>query len=49
LRQIIMSGLRRQPEDRPTASEMAIAFQPLVAQVPHRFVMTKSGWAGVAE
>lgn len=46
LQRIVMSGLRRRPEDRPTASELATAFQPLVAQMPHRFVMTKSGWAG---
>jgi serine/threonine protein kinase len=49
LRQIILSGLRRDPGDRPTASEMAMAFQPLVAQLPYRFVMTKSGWAGRAD
>jgi serine/threonine protein kinase len=49
LRQIIMSGLRRDPADRPTASEMAMAFQPLVAQLPYRFVMTKAGWAGRAD
>jgi hypothetical protein len=49
LRQIIMSGLRRQPEDRPTAAEMAMAFEPLMAKLPHRFVMTKAGWAGMAD
>jgi hypothetical protein len=49
VQQIIMSGLRRRQEDRPTASEMAMAFQPLVAKVPHRFVMTKAGWAGQAD
>jgi serine/threonine protein kinase len=49
LTQIIMSGLRRDPSDRPTASEMALAFQPLVAELPYRFVMTKSGWAGRAD
>jgi eukaryotic-like serine/threonine-protein kinase len=49
LQRIIMSGLRRNPGDRPSASEMAKAFQPLVAQLPYRFVMTKSGWAGRAD
>jgi eukaryotic-like serine/threonine-protein kinase len=44
LQEIIMSGLRRRPEDRPSASEMAMSFQPLVAELPYRFVMTRSGW-----
>jgi eukaryotic-like serine/threonine-protein kinase len=44
LEQMIKKGLSRRPEDRPTASEFAMALQPLVAELPHRFVMTKGGW-----
>jgi serine/threonine protein kinase len=44
LKQIILCGLRRRPEDRPTASELAMAFEPLVAELPHRFIMTNRGW-----
>ena len=44
LSELIVKALSRQPEDRPTASELALALQPLVAELPHRFVMTKSGW-----
>jgi eukaryotic-like serine/threonine-protein kinase len=44
LREIIGQGLQRQPEDRPTASELARALEPLVAELPHRFVITKWGW-----
>ncbi|HLY48523.1 MAG TPA: serine/threonine-protein kinase [Solirubrobacteraceae bacterium] len=44
LQQIIIQGLRRDPQDRPTASELAMALQPLVAELPHRFILTKSGW-----
>jgi serine/threonine protein kinase len=48
LREMILRGLSRRPEDRPTASELAMGLQPLVAELPHRFVMTKSGWAARA-
>lgn len=44
LREVISQGLRRHPDDRPSASELAMALQPLVAELPHRFVMTKGGW-----
>jgi serine/threonine protein kinase len=44
LKDLIMSCLRRRPEDRPLAAEVATSLQPLVAELPHRFVMTKSGW-----
>jgi len=44
LRRIIGQGLRRDPNERPTAAEFAMALQPLVAELPHRFVLTKSGW-----
>jgi serine/threonine protein kinase len=44
LRELLPEMLRRRPQDRPTASELAMALQPLVAGLPHRFVMTKSGW-----
>lgn len=45
LRQIILEGMSRAPEDRPTAGDLATALQPLVAEIPHRFVMTAWGWA----
>jgi eukaryotic-like serine/threonine-protein kinase len=44
LQDMIKQGLSRDPEDRPTASEFAAALEPLVSELPHRFVMTKSGW-----
>lgn len=44
LGETILRGLSRNPEDRPTAAEFAMALEPLVAELPHRFVMTKSGW-----
>lgn len=44
LRQIILAGLQRRPEDRPRAADFAMALQPLVADLPHRFVMTGRGW-----
>lgn len=44
LRKIIIQGLRRSAVDRPTASELAISLQSLVAELPHRFVMTRWGW-----
>jgi hypothetical protein len=44
LQDLIRQGLSREPEDRPTASEFAMALQPLMAELPHRFVMTKGGW-----
>jgi len=43
-RELIASALNRDPKQRPTASELATALQPLVASLPWRFVMTKSGW-----
>ena len=45
LKKLILAGLSRRPEDRPTASEFAMSLQPLVAELPYRFVMTKWGWA----
>ena len=44
LRELIVAMLRRDPTERPAASEVAGALQPLVAQLPHRYVMTKWGW-----
>lgn len=44
LREALIQALSRDPQARPTAAEFATALQPLVAQLPHRFVMTKSGW-----
>jgi serine/threonine protein kinase len=44
LQDVIRQGLSRDPEDRPTASEFASALEPLMAELPHRFVMTKGGW-----
>jgi serine/threonine protein kinase len=44
IQEVIFQGLRRRPDDRPVASELALALQPLVAELPHRFVMTKWGW-----
>jgi serine/threonine protein kinase len=48
LREMILKGLSRPPEDRPTAAEFAGALQPLAAELPHRFVMTKGGWQASA-
>jgi serine/threonine-protein kinase len=44
LSEMILAGLQRRPEDRPTASELAMALQPLVAEIPHRYVITRWGW-----
>jgi serine/threonine protein kinase len=44
LREVLAQALSRDPQERPSAAEFAGSLQPLVAQLPHRFVMTKSGW-----
>jgi serine/threonine protein kinase len=44
LREVILQGLRREQADRPSASELATSLQSLVAELPHRFVMTRWGW-----
>jgi serine/threonine protein kinase len=44
LQDVIRQGLSFSPEDRPTAAEFAMALEPLMAKLPHRFVMTKGGW-----
>jgi serine/threonine protein kinase len=44
LAELIEATLRQPPEQRPTASDFALALQPLVAALPRRFVMSKSGW-----
>ena len=44
LQRIIYQALRREPQDRPAAAELAQSLQPLVAELPHRYVMTKWGW-----
>jgi serine/threonine protein kinase len=44
LREIIWQALRRQPDERPTASELAVALEPLVSEQPRGFLMSKYGW-----
>jgi serine/threonine protein kinase len=44
LRRLIERMLRRDPAERPAASDVARALQPLVDVLPHRYVMTKWGW-----
>jgi hypothetical protein len=44
LSDLIIAALQRDPAARPSAAELAMGLQPLVAALPHRFVMTKSGW-----
>jgi serine/threonine protein kinase len=43
LRLLIEATLRPSPEERPSASEMALALQPLVAALPRRLVIGKRG------
>jgi serine/threonine protein kinase len=47
LRDIIYQGLRRRPEDRPTASELAMALQPLVDETAPS-LRHDEGWVGGA-
>jgi len=39
----ILACLRKRPADRPTASELALRFQPLVAALPERLRLARSG------
>jgi eukaryotic-like serine/threonine-protein kinase len=43
LAEAILACLRQGPADRPTASELALRFQPLVAALPERLRLTRSG------
>jgi serine/threonine protein kinase len=36
LREAVLASLRRAPEDRPTAADLALSLQPLVADLPQR-------------
>jgi serine/threonine protein kinase len=39
----ILSCLRKRPEERPSASELALALQPLVAALPSKLVLGRRG------
>ena len=39
----VMRGLAKRPEDRPTASELALALQPLVAALPRKLSFGRRG------
>ena len=39
----VMAGLAKDPEDRPTASELALAFQPAVAALPGKLRLGRRG------
>jgi eukaryotic-like serine/threonine-protein kinase len=43
LAEAILSCLRKRPEERPSASELALALQPLVAALPSRLVLGRRG------
>ena len=43
LGEAIMSCLHPLPEERPTASELALALQPLVAALPKKLILTRRG------
>ena len=43
LAEAILSCLRKRPEERPSASDLALALQPLVAALPSRLVLGRRG------
>jgi serine/threonine protein kinase len=43
LRELIASTLSRRPEDRPAAADVALALEPLIAELPHKLVMARGG------
>lgn len=47
LREAVLACLRREPAARPTAAELALALQPLVAALPGRLLLGRRGarWA----
>ena len=43
LEELLRAGLSQEPEDRPTARELALGFEPLVAELPIKARWRKSG------
>ena len=43
LAEVVLASLRKDPEERPSASELALALQPLVAALPSRVRLGKRG------
>ena len=43
LSEAILSGLRKDPAERPTAGELAMMLQPLVAELPSKLVLGRRG------
>jgi serine/threonine protein kinase len=44
LAELLAAGLAKDPDDRPTAAELALALQPLVAELPRRATFSRTGW-----
>jgi hypothetical protein len=43
LSEAILSCLRKDPAERPTAGELAMMLQPLVAELPSKLVLGRRG------
>ena len=43
LTELLMAGLARDPDQRPTAAELAVALEPLVAALPRKISATRRG------
>ena len=43
LAELLEAGLRKDPDDRPTAAELAMGLEPLVAELPRRITATRRG------
>jgi serine/threonine-protein kinase len=43
LSEAILACLRKDPHDRPTAEELAVSLQPLVADLPRKLVLGRRG------
>ncbi|HEX8745394.1 MAG TPA: serine/threonine-protein kinase [Thermoleophilaceae bacterium] len=43
LAELLLAGLRKDPDERPTAAELALGLEPLVASLPRRVSATRGG------
>ena len=43
LRELIMATLRKRPEERPSAADLALGLEPLVAELPRKLVFGRRG------
>ncbi|MGH2968868.1 MAG: protein kinase domain-containing protein, partial [Solirubrobacteraceae bacterium] len=43
LRELVSATLAQRPQDRPTAGELALGLEPLVAELPRKLVLARGG------